>query len=169
MKQGDQQGAAQAMQQMAEQLKQMQQEMGEMEMLDEALQQLEAAKNAMQCEGCNGKGCEACQGGGQKGGQGGKGDGKGDGMGEGQGEGFRPDEKNDTKFRDSQVRQKPGPGAVTFGGKVEGPNIKGETAAAIQEELEAIQPQPADPLTSDRLPRSRAENAEQYFESLRDL
>lgn len=170
MKQGDQQGAAQAMQQMAEQLKQMQQEMGEMEMLDEALQQLEMAKNAMQCEGCNGQGCQACQGGGQKmAQQGGKGDGRGNGMGEGQGQGFRPDEKNDTKLRDSQVRQKPGAGAVTFGGKVEGPNLKGETAAQVQQELEAIQPEPADPLTSDRLPRSRAENAEQYFESLRDL
>jgi chemotaxis protein histidine kinase CheA len=165
---GDKEGAAQAMQQMADQLKQMEKEMGEMEMLDEALQQLEMAKNAMGCEECNGKGCQACQGG-QMAGNGGKGEGQGNGMGQGQGTGFRPDEKNDTKFRDSQVRQKPGAGASTFGGFVDGPNLNGETAAAVQEEMQAIKPQPADPLTIERLPRSHAENAEQYFEQLRDL
>ncbi len=173
MNNGDQQGAAQAMQQMANQLQQMQQEMGEMEMLDQAMEQLEMAKNAMACEECNGQGCEACQGGGQgekMAQQGDKGKGKGDGIGKGQAPGSPAgDQQDDPKFRDSQVRQKPGAGEVTFGGRVDGPNLKGESAAVVQQELQAIQPEPADPLTSDRLPRSRAENAEQYFESLRDL
>lgn len=169
MNAGDQQGAAQAMQQMAEQLAQMQQEMGEMELLDQALEQLEMAKSAMTCPQCNGQGCEACQGN-QLANQGQQpGNGVGDGIGDGPGRGNPPDSDLEAKYRDSQVRQQPGKGAVTFGGRVDGPNLKGESQDAIMKELEAIQPQPADPLTSERLPRPHAENAEQYFEQLRDL
>lgn len=168
MQAGDKQGAAQAMQAMADQLDQMKQEMDEMEMLDEALAQLDMAKNAMGCEQCGGAGCQAC----------GEGMGMGDkfaegepgmGMGAGRGKGPRPDEENPTKFRDSRVRQKPGQGAATFGGFVDGPNMKGETSAAVEEELAAINSEPADPLTSQRLPRAHGDHAEEFFEKLRDL
>ncbi len=165
MNNGDNEGAAQAMAQLAEQLGQMKQENDEMEMLDEALEQLEMAKNAMGCEQCQGAGCQACNGG--AGDQ--FGEMPGNGMGPGRGQGPRPDEKNPTQFRDTRVRQKPGAGAATFGGFVEGPNVKGQTAATTQEELSALQSEPADPLTSQRLPRSQGENAGQYFEGLREL
>src|SRR5690606_8466885 len=136
---------------------QMQQEMDELELLDEAMQQLAQAKDAMaqgagDCEGCNGAGCEMCE---NAGGAGGK------EWGTGQGGRVPPADPLDAKFRDSQVRQKPGPGAVTFGGFVDGPNRAGNTTGTVEEEMTAIKPQPADPLATERLPRSRAEHAEE--------
>ena len=59
-------------------------------------------------------------------------------------------------------------GAATFGGLVEGPNIKGDVGQSIKEEMANLSAEPADPLTSERLPNSRREHAEQYFERLRE-
>jgi hypothetical protein len=102
-------------------------------------------------------------------GMGGNPDGKpGQGMGKGRGIGPRPDEKNATNERDSQVRQKPRQGKATFDGLVEGPNIKGDVAESIKEEMATLSAEPADPLTSERLPNSRKEHAEEYFKILRN-
>lgn len=171
LQQGDGQKAANAMAQMAQQLDQMQKEMEEMKMLDAAMNQLDMAKDAMACQNCAGEGCEQCQGNqfGMNGMNGMKMDGKpGMGMGAGRGIGPRPDEKNATNLRDTRVRQNPGRGAATFGGMVEGPNIKGEVAESIKEEMATLSAEPADPLTSERLPSSRREHAEEYFELLRE-
>jgi hypothetical protein len=89
-------------------------------------------------------------------------------MGEGRGIGPRPDEKNATNLRDTQVRQKPRQGTAVLEGMVEGPNIKGDVAQNIKEEMETLTAQPADPLTSERLPKSRRQHAEQYFQMLRE-
>lgn len=166
LQQGDGQKAADAMAQMAEQLAQMQQEMDELEMLDAAMSQLEMAKDMMACGHCQGQGCEHCQGGlsnrfseSKK---------PRMGMGPGRGIGPRPDEKNATNSRDTRVQQKPGRGAAVFGGMVEGPNMAGEVAEAIKEEMASLSAEPADPLTSERLPSSRREHAEEYFQLLRE-
>ena len=163
MNKGDKQGAAQAMSELADQLQQMQQEGQELEMLDEAMAQLQAAKNAM-----NGMDMDQAF----PNGMGGMGnqfaENPGMGMGAGQGSGPRPDEENPTQFRDTRVRQKPGQGAATFGGFVDGPNISGQTGVAAEQELEGINAQPADPLTSQRLPRGHGEHAEEYFKQLRE-
>lgn len=164
MNAGDKQGAAQAMSELAKQLEQMQQDMDEMQMLDEALAQLDAAKNAMGCGQCNGEGCQACGGMGNK-----FGEKPGNGMGAGRGFGPRPDEENPTKFRDSRVKQKPGQGSATFGGFVDGPNMAGETAVTEEQELSAANSEPADPLSSQRLPRAHGEHAEEYFKAMRDF
>lgn len=161
-KNGDKEGAAQAMSELADQMAKMQQEGQEMEMLDEALAQLEAAKDAMgqlAMEGQFGQGMGNDQFNEQP----------GNGMGAGRGSGPRPDEENPTQFRDSRVRQKPGAGSATFGGFVDGPNMAGETAVAEEEELSSINSEPADPLTSQKLPRGAGEHAEEYFKQLRDL
>ncbi len=171
LQQADGQKAANAMAQMAQQLDQMQKEMEEMKMLDAAMNQLDMAKDAMACENCGGDGCEQCQGNqfGMNGMNGMKMDGPpGMGMGTGPGMGPRPEEKNATNLRDTRVRQNPGRGAATFGGLVEGPNIKGEVAESIKEEMATLSAEPADPLTSERLPSSRREHAEEYFELLRE-
>ncbi len=149
---------------LAEKLDQMKQDMDELEMLDEALAQLDAAKDAMGCQQCNGEGCQACNGMGNQ-----FGEKPGMGMGAGQGMGPRPDEENPTQFRDSRVKQKPGQGAATFGGFVDGPNMAGDTAVAAEEELASIKSEPADPLTSQRLPKGAGDHAEEYFKLLRDL
>lgn len=164
MADGDQAGAAQAMQQLAQQLSQMQQQMDEMQMLDQMMMQIDGAKQAMKCSECQGMGCAMCQGGfgsqfGQK---------PGNGMGPGRGFGPRPDEENATSFRDSQVRAQPGRGRAVIKGEIDGPNIKGRVLEAIKEEMTAATSEQADPLTNQRLPRSRREHAEEYFNALRE-
>ncbi len=170
LQQGDNQKAADAMNQMAQELAKMQQEMNEMEMLDAALDQLEMAKDAMACEACMGEGCKACQGNlaMMDMGQMNDGEGMGMGMGEGRGRGPRPDEKNPTNLRDSRVKQKNRPGAATFGGMVEGPNLKGDVSQSINEEMQAFSTKPAEPLTNEKLSKSRRQHAEQYFKMLRE-
>ena len=168
LQQGDSKKAADAMAKVAEQLNQMQQEMSEMEMLDAAMEGLQMAKDAMACSECDGEGCEACQGN-----MGGMSMNRmsrmGMGMGAQQGgAGPRPDEKNATNTRDTRVRQTPGRGSAVFGGMVEGPNIKGDVAEAIKEEMATLEAEPADPLTAERLPNSRREHAQQYFDLLRE-
>jgi hypothetical protein len=168
LQQGDAQKAANAMAKLAEQLNQMQQEMNEMEMLDAAMEGLQMAKDAMACEECDGEGCAACQGNMGNMFANRMGQGMGMGMGEGRGSGPRPDEKNATNTRDTRVRQTPRNGSAVFGGWVEGPNMKGDVAEAIKEEMATLEADPADPLTSERLPSSRREHAQQYFQLLRD-
>jgi septal ring factor EnvC (AmiA/AmiB activator) len=170
MQKGDQKAAAKAMDQMAQQLAQMQKDTKEGEMLEMAMDQLESAKNAMDCPDCHGKGCEKCQGNGNM---------MSDRMGKmGDGDfangyangafGRRAEEKNDVSFRDSQVKQNPGKGAAVIAGEAEGPNMKGNVAQAVQQEMEAKGAEPADPLVIEQLPKAQRENAEDYFNRLRE-
>jgi tetratricopeptide (TPR) repeat protein len=170
LQQGDNQKAADAMNQMAQQLAQMQQQMNEMEMLDAAMDQLEMAKDAMACEACMGEGCPECQGMGNMAmsNMESMSRGQGNGMNAGRGEGDRPDERNPTNMRDTQVKQKQGQGAATFAGMVEGPNLKGEVTQSIKEEMQTLTTKPADPVTNERLSKSRRQHAEQYFQMLRE-
>lgn len=157
---GDPKQAADALDQMAQQMAQMAREDQEMEMLDAAMTDIQMAKEGMGME-AEGPPLAAGRGKNQEGQP-------GDGRGEGRGSGERPDEKNDVAFRDSQVKQEVGRGASTFGGLVRGPSVKGEVAQAIKTPLDAAAAEPADPLTSERLPRSRREHAEEYFRQLRE-
>lgn len=169
LKQGDGKKAADAMAQMAKQLGQMQKDMDDLKTLDAMLDQMEMAKDAMVCKKCNGEGCEECQGMFGMNGKNVNPNGKpGRGMGQGTGIGPRPEERGATNTRDTQVHQNSRRGSATFGGLVEGPNIKGDVAQSIKEEMATRAAEPADPLTSDRLPNSRREQAEQYFQMLRE-
>jgi hypothetical protein len=133
------------------------------------MEQLEMAKDAMACEACMGEGCADCQGmGGMNSLADSMNQGQGDGMGAGRGIGDRPDERNATNLRDTRVRQKPRQGAATFGGLVDGPNAKGDVVQSINEELETLSTKPADPLTNERLTKSRRQHAEEYFKLLRE-
>ena len=168
LKKGDSKKASESMSQMAQQLDKMQQEAKEMENIDMAMEQIEMAKDGMTCKFCNGEGCEHCMGSmanNNKPNMNGK---PGKGMGQGKGNGARPEEQTATNLRDSQVKQQTRKGAATFGGLVEGPNIKGDVSQSIKEEMATLDAGPADPLTSERLPNSRREHAEQYFQMLRD-
>ena len=64
----------------------------------------------------------------------------GRGMGQGVGIGPRPDEKNNTNLRDTAGAQNPERGAATFGGFVDGPNIKGDVVQSIKEEMASSAP-----------------------------
>ena len=155
---------------MAEQLGQMQQQMNEMEMLDAAMDQLEMAKDAMACEECEGEGCEACMGSmanmdqfstkcpvanEQRHGR------RSPGPAPVRGPTRRNATNTARHARASGSRSKAPP---TFAGMVEGPNVKGDVAQAIKEEMATLEAEPADPLTSERLPNSRREHAEEYFQ-----
>jgi hypothetical protein len=169
MESGNQAAAAQAMQQMMQQLDQMQQDMAEGEMLDMAMEQLEMARDSMTCAECEGEGCAECEGNGRGEGMGDRmSDRPGDGMGEGLGMGDRPEEETDTAFRDSQVKQKPGVGAAVITGEAEGPTVRGDVRDIVTEEMETSGSEPADPLVIEQLPRTQRENAEDFFNRLRD-
>lgn len=168
MKAGDKAAAAQQLQQMAQQMQQMQQQMDELEMMDEMLDQLADAKNAMNCKQCNGAGCKACQGmGGFQFGQG-QGQKPGNGLGEGRGQGDRPEEETPYSAIDSQVRAKPKAGESVRVGDAGGPNIAGISTEQAKEAVRASIDADADPITSQKLPRWQQEHAKEFFKNLRE-
>ncbi len=159
---GDKAGAQQAMQQMQQGLEALKQQGDELAMLDQALDQIGECKGECNGDG-EGKG---------KNGKGGKGKGKGkggDGLGEAiGGSGARPIEKTDVGFRDSQVNQNVGKGASVLTGEADGPNIKGQVQAEIQQQIEAARRENTDAIVGQRLPRNQRDHAKQYFDSLRE-
>ncbi|MBN1854893.1 MAG: hypothetical protein JW829_19320 [Pirellulales bacterium] len=157
LQQGNQAGAQQALEQLAEQLEGIQQQLDEMELLQDAIQQIGEAKNAMGCKLCQGAGCKACQGN-KKGGM---------GMGEGRGSGPRPEEENGTSFRDSRVGQKADQGRAVITGIADGPNITGSARAAILQEMTDGIREADDPVAIERLPRSRREHVGEYNSLIR--
>jgi hypothetical protein len=161
MEAGNQQAAAQAMQQMMDDLEQMSQDASEGAMLDMAMAQLEDARDAMAGEGeGEGEGGE---------GQGKDGNGRGgDSYGAGRGYGARPEDPIDAGFRDSQVQQDAARGAAIITGEAEGPTIRGDVRETVKEEMASSGSEPADPLVIEQLPRTQRENAEDYFNRLRD-
>jgi hypothetical protein len=168
MQAGQMQQAAQALEQLASDLEGMQQELAEMQMLEDALDQISLAKDAMACQECNGLGCSMCQG--DMMGLNGLGEGMGDGqgLGEGQGRGDRPEEETGTGFYDSQVRAKPGQGKAVATGIAFGPNKTGQTLEEIKAEIEAGRRSNDDPLTGQRLPKPQRELTREYFDSFRE-
>lgn len=164
MQQGNQQEASQQLADMAQDLQSMKQEMEELQAMEDMMDQLADAKDAMNCEACNGDGCTMCQG------MGGFGDLEGMpgmGMGEGQGRGDRPEEKTDSNFYDSKVRAKPRRGQMVVVGNVRGQNKPGDALEAIKEAMEAASTADESPLTNVRLPRAQREQAQQYFDAVR--
>ncbi|MCM2370057.1 hypothetical protein [Aporhodopirellula aestuarii] len=163
MQQGDSQAAADAMQEMSQQLGEMQAAMEELEDLQSALDDLAQSKDQMNCNGCNGEGCQQCMGNGF-----GNGQWPGFGMGEGQGKGDRPEEETDTNSYDTQVRGDVKRGKSVIAGFADGPNRKGLTREEIKSVIESSITEEGDPLEDQVLPRDEREQTRQYFESLRE-
>jgi hypothetical protein len=105
-----------------------------------------------------------------RGGQGGQGAGQGDGdgMGEGQGHGWRPEKETDTASYDTRVPTDPGPGAAVKLGRIHGPNVAGEARETIKSEIEAARSETAGAISTQRLPKSQREHAQQYFDMFRE-
>ena len=53
-------------------------------------------------------------------------------------------------------------------GNVRGPNRPGEALEAIKEAMAAAETAEEDPLTNVRMPKAQLEQAEQYFNQIRD-
>lgn len=162
MQKGDKAGAAQATAKLQEQLADLQQQADEMAMLDDAMSELEMAKDAMNCKECDGQGCKACMNMGNRMGR------PAMGLGRGRGNGPRPEEKTDSKFYDTKVKQQTGKGAALVVDFVDGPNMKGQVQQEIQTQFESMKTEDTDPLTGQQLPRSYREHTQKYFDTLRD-
>ncbi len=163
MKRGNQQEASQQLSELAQDLQAMQAELDELQALDEALDQMASAKDAMNCDSCNGEGCAMCQG------MGFDLEGMpGMGMGEGQGRGDRPEEQTKSNFYDSKVGAKPRRGRMVIVGSVRGDNKPGDVREAIKEAMESASSSEENPLTNLRLPRAQREQAQQYFDAVRE-
>jgi hypothetical protein len=166
MKAGDSKQAADALAQLSDQMAGMQKEMDEMQMLDSALEEMADCKSAMACKECEGEGCAACQGQGQK---------LSDkwsrvdmAKGGGTGAGARPESKNDTDFYDSQVKQNVTKGGAVIKGVADGPNRKGRVEEEIKGQFSNAQQQTAEALSDQRLPHDYRDHAKKYFDALRE-
>jgi hypothetical protein len=166
---GDPKKAAEQLDKLAGDLQKMQQQLEELENLQEVLDQLADAKDAMNCATCQGAGCAQCQGNGDGDKQGNKrGDGKGDNArGRGRGEGLRDEQETDKSFYETRVAADPKAGQSVRIGDASGPNKAGKSQEAIKEEIRASLAKEPDALEDVTLPRDQRDNAKQYFEKLR--
>jgi len=179
MKQGGKEGqqkAAQQLDKIAQDLKDLQKDLQEMENLDELMDQLADAKEAMKCENCNGEGCKHCQGGGDQDDEGEDGKGEKEGnkpgkgkTGKGRGQGARDEEETDTKSYDSKVSANPTKGQSVRIGDAEGKNAKGNvTVEELRAQIDSVL-NSRDPDASDdtALSREQKKHAKEYFEKFR--
>ena len=162
MKQGQMDGAMAKLQDMQGDLEGMKSEMSEGELLDQAMDEIASAKDALNCKECNGQGCQQCQGIAQSRQRGGS------KAGRGRGAGGDPDEGSPTQTYDSAVKLKTSRGAATVVGEADGANLKGGVRQEIQAQVDAARAEAADPLTGQRLPKSSEQHAREYFNGLRE-
>jgi uncharacterized protein YunC (DUF1805 family) len=176
MKDGDPKAAAEKLDQLAQDLDKLQEQLDQVENLQEVLDQLADAKNAMKCDQCGGAGCKACEGNGDKEGDGkdgkdgkgkkGKGKGK-NAKGGGQGEGERPEEETDKSFYDTKVNAEAKAGESVRVGDAGGNNVSGKSKEAVKEAIQGSLAKDPDALEDVNLPRDQREHAKQYFEKFR--
>ena len=165
MKNGNAADAGQALDQLSDQLGDLKRQSDELKMLEQALDQIGQCKNG--CSNCDKDG--NCQGDSEFSNDGSdRLTGLAGGGRRARAEGHRPEKATDTKFYDSNVKQKLDKGTAVSVGEADGPNIKGQIQEAIKAEVEAARHDSADPLTGQRLPRSQREHAKEYFDSLRE-
>lgn len=169
LKEGDPKEAAEKLDKLAGDLEKAQQQLEQAENLQEVLDQLAEAKDAMNCPSCQGEGCAQCQGTGKQGDKmaGDKGKKSGDGKGKGKGQGERDEEETDKSFYDTRVAADAKKGQSVRIGDASGPNKAGKSQETIKEEVRASLAKPPDSIEDVTLPRDQRENAKQYFERLR--
>lgn len=187
MASGDSAAAAEALQQAAENAGDAASQAAQVQDLEAALADLDQAKSQMRCEGCRGDGCGQCQGGGDSladGGVGQSGDGAGQsgdgaatrsssasgGSGIGRGSGPRSPAGQETESQgyESRVAGEVRQGQIVVAGTADGPNRKGVTREALQESIDSVISERSDPVETQTLPRIEREQAQQYFDRLRD-
>ncbi|MGD9719586.1 MAG: hypothetical protein AB7O59_00025 [Pirellulales bacterium] len=166
MSEGDCQKAADALGKLSEELAGMERDSQELEMLDDALSEFSDAKNSMSCSECEGEGCEACQGNSFRMSE--KYSRSDMGRDAGRGAGDRDEQRTDTDFIDSQVKQNVRKGAVVVTGPADGPNRKGQVQQEIKSEFSNAEQQTAEALSGQRLPHDYRNHTKKYFDTLRE-
>jgi hypothetical protein len=177
LQEGDSKAAAEKLDQLAQDLDQLQEQLDQIENLQEVLDQLADAKNAMKCDQCDGAGCKACEGSGKEGKEGeGEGEGKGKGnsknkggkgLGKGIGTGERPEEETDKSFYDTKVNADAKAGEAVRVGDANGKNIAGRSKESVKEAVVGALAKEPDALEDVNLPRDQREHAKQYFDKFR--
>jgi len=171
MKQGgDPKEAGAKLEQLAQAMKEAQEQLDQIENLDEILDQLADAKNAMNKDGKEGKGnMEGDLDGNnmRMSNMRNKNNRPGNGMNNGQGQGDRPENEVDTKTYDTQVAGKTQPGESVRTGDAGGMNAKGKTLKEAKAELQSAESRDPDALEEVNLPREQREHSKQYFEKFR--
>ncbi|MGC4003206.1 MAG: hypothetical protein QM811_08760 [Pirellulales bacterium] len=77
-------------------------------------------------------------------------------------------EANDTKFRDSKVKQEIGQGQAQITGEAGGPNKAGDIREQIKVETQSGKAEAAEAINRQRLPKHQRDQVKEYFDSLRD-
>lgn len=163
MQEGQTKDAQQKLDQLAQDVQQMQQDMDELEMMNEALDEIALAKDAMNCEACGGAGCEQCMGDGMEFDEDPM---PGEGLGKGRGVGDRPEAETDKDFYTSRVKGKVRKGQAVVVGTANGQNVAGQPRESIKDLLSAENADDADPLAGQQLTRAQKDHAQEYFEAL---
>lgn len=168
---GDPKQAAEQLDKLAGELAKMEQQLEQLDNLQEVLDQLADAKDAMNCEACQGAGCAQCQSragdGDRLGNRPGDGQANNDAFNRGRGQGLRDEEETDKSFYDTRVAADPKAGQSVRIGDASGPNKAGKSLESLKEEIQSSLKKDPDALEDVTLPRDQRENARQYFERLR--
>lgn len=160
---GDGQAAAAQLDAMAQNLQDLQRQSEQLETLQQLLDEVAMAKEAMGCPQCAGQGCEDCQG------QFGRGRGEqpGWGIGSGRGQDERPPAEIETGVYESRVSGQVQPGEAVRIGSAGGPNQPGQMLQEARDQLQSSFAQEADPLVDLRLPKKEREHTRDYFRRYR--
>jgi hypothetical protein len=150
---GDTMQASKTLEQVQGDLQNLQQQLDEFEMVKEAMDQLDQARQQINCPEGEGE---------DKDGE------PGMGMGKGKGRGPRPEQETPYNTYDTKASVKTGKGAGMVVGEVDGPNVKGEVQQKFLEQIESVKSQSADPLTEQRMSRKHREHAREYFDRFRE-
>lgn len=142
----------------AEQLSELELLEQEMNQLDAALADLQNTRNAIDrpCPYCQGRGCSRCQGG--RGGMGRMGHGRG---------GLAPEEQTAVDFKTERGKVHTGKGAIIGQFLVEGEQIKGDVSRDVAEVIAAAEHDATDRINRSRLPRQYHQAVKAYFSSVR--
>jgi hypothetical protein len=171
---GDNEGAAKALQEAAEQLDKMQNDQQSLDDLQGELQRMSDLRDSM------GKACDKCNGGRQSSeddaetlsrNSGDEGDSKGQGSGSGKGRkgvGRRPENKaGDSKSVDAKQKSPfDRKGAKIQVGTAEGKSLKGLTGPSLDGEIKQASQDAPDAIDAQRIPRGYKDSAKGYFKNI---
>ncbi|MFM7315702.1 MAG: hypothetical protein ACKO5E_02030 [bacterium] len=167
MQQGNMEQASQSLQQARQQLEQMAQEMADTQSLDEALADLQGAKDAMAQDGKEGNQLGDMNSGNALGDM--MNMQNGNGLNRGRGEGDRPEAPDKTSAYDTRVKMELKKGKFQLKGFGDpGQQSKGKSVIDGGEIEAAVSEASADALTQQRIPRRLQKNVRDYFDQIQN-
>lgn len=168
MQEGNMQKAGESLQQAQQQLEQMAQQMSEMQTLDEALADLQEAKNGMSQDGDGNQLGDAMNSSNMLGDMMSNMQ-NGNGLNRGRGQGDRPEAPDRTSAYDTRVKMELGKGKFQLKGYGEpGKQSKGKSVIEGGDVETAASEAASDALTNQRIPRKLQKNVRDYFDQIQN-